>query len=241
MESGYHSAQNTQSRGPHGPKMSVACARRLSGAEHSNPLKCAFGAGWSRPSWTIATFKSVCGPKNFFRMSPKSGFVRCGCRSSAPGPKKKLFVFPRLRRTCTTGWPKRFNFQRKILWLRCLPEVAGAIPGTCYNAFYSSIVRQQLLYTRSMFVLLALLLALQSQQAVKLKRFEILRVDPAGMNRLPPSLRALFADPVPDAEPVASLNEAAMRAGFTPRLPKSATPVQLGVTDPVHAKRQNRA
>src|SRR5438093_11348917 len=38
---------------PHGPKMSVACARRLSGAEHSNPLKCAFGAGWSRPSWTI--------------------------------------------------------------------------------------------------------------------------------------------------------------------------------------------
>src|SRR5207244_810506 len=85
-----------------------------------------------------------------------------------------------------------------------------------------------------MFLLLVLLLALQSQQAIKLKRFEILRVDPAGMNRLPPSLRAFFADPVPDAEPVASLNEAAMRAGFTPRLPKSATPIQLGVTDPVH-------
>src|SRR5206468_11231092 len=85
-----------------------------------------------------------------------------------------------------------------------------------------------------MFLLLVLLLALQSQQAIKLKRFEILRVDPAGMNRLPPPLRAFFADPVPDAEPVASLNEAAMRAGFTPRLPKSATPIQLGVTDPVH-------
>src|SRR5436189_114295 len=85
-----------------------------------------------------------------------------------------------------------------------------------------------------MFLLLVLLLALQSQQAIKLKRFEILRVDPAGMNRLPPPWRAFFADPVPDAEPVASLNEAAMRAGFTPRLPKSATPIQLGVTDPVH-------
>ena len=86
-----------------------------------------------------------------------------------------------------------------------------------------------------MFLLLGLILALQSQQSIKLRRFEILRVDPAGMNRLPPSLRAIFADPVPDAEPVASLNEAEMRAGFTPRLPKSATPLQLGVTDPVHA------
>jgi len=86
-----------------------------------------------------------------------------------------------------------------------------------------------------MFLLLTLILALQSPQTIKLKRFEILRVDPEGMNRLPPSLRAIFADPVPDAEPVASLNEAEMRAGFTPRLPKSATPLQLGVTDPVHA------
>lgn len=86
-----------------------------------------------------------------------------------------------------------------------------------------------------MFLLLGLLLAVQSQQAIKLKRFEIVRVDPAGMNRLPPSLRAIFADPVPDAEPVASLNEAATRVGFTPKLPKSAIPIQLGVTDPVHA------
>ena len=86
-----------------------------------------------------------------------------------------------------------------------------------------------------MFLLLGLILALQSQQSFKLKRFEILRVDPAGMNRLPPSLRAIFADPVPDAEPVASIDEAAMRVGFTPRLPRSATPLQLGVTDPVHA------
>ena len=65
-----------------------------------------------------------------------------------------------------------------------------------------------------MFLLLGLLLALQSQQSIKLRRFEILRVDPAGMNRLPPSLRAIFADPVPDAEPVASLNEAEMRCGI---------------------------
>src|SRR5947199_2241465 len=86
-----------------------------------------------------------------------------------------------------------------------------------------------------MFLLLGLLLALQSPQAIKLKRFEIVRVDPAGMNRLPPSLRAIFAEPVPDAEPVASLNEAATRAGFTPRLPQSATPFQIGVTDPVTA------
>jgi len=86
-----------------------------------------------------------------------------------------------------------------------------------------------------MLPLLALIIALQSPQAIKLKRFEIVRVDPAGMNRLPPSLRAIFADPVPDAEPVASLNEAATRVGFTPRLPKSATPIQLAVTDPVRA------
>ena len=87
-----------------------------------------------------------------------------------------------------------------------------------------------------MFLLLALILGLQSPQTIKLKRFEILRVDPAGMNRLPPSLRAIFVDPVPDAEPVASLNEAAVRAGFTPRLPTPATPLQFGVTDPVHVE-----
>jgi len=86
-----------------------------------------------------------------------------------------------------------------------------------------------------MFLLLTLILALQSPQTIKLKRFEILRVDPEGMNRLPPLLRAIFVDPVPDAEPVASLNEAATRVGFTPHLPKSATPLQLGVTDPVRA------
>ena len=94
-----------------------------------------------------------------------------------------------------------------------------------------------MVYTPSMFLLLAVLvLAPQSPQGIRLKRMEILRVDPEGMNRLPPSLRAIFADPVPDADPVANLNEAAAQAGFTPRLPKSATPLQLGVTDPLHAE-----
>ena len=87
-----------------------------------------------------------------------------------------------------------------------------------------------------MVLVLLLAFTLQSSQAVALKRFEVLRVDPAGMERLPPSLRAIFRDPVPGAEPVDSLDEAVKRAGFDPRLPKSTNTPQFGVMDPVHAQ-----
>ena len=47
-----------------------------------------------------------------------------------------------------------------------------------------------------MLFLLALALALQNPQVVQLTRFAVLRIDPAGINRLPPPLRAIFVDPV---------------------------------------------
>jgi hypothetical protein len=80
-------------------------------------------------------------------------------------------------------------------------------------------------------LLLVMLLVLQSTQAVSLKRFDVLRVDRPDIERLPQSLRGIFADPSPGAEPVATADEAAARAGFTPRLPKSADKPQFGVTD----------
>jgi hypothetical protein len=84
--------------------------------------------------------------------------------------------------------------------------------------------------------LLLLALVLQSSQSIALKRFEVLRVNPGGMERLPASLRPIFVDPTPDAEPVDSLEEATTRAAFTPRLPRSANKPQLGVIDPVRAQ-----
>ncbi len=79
-------------------------------------------------------------------------------------------------------------------------------------------------------------LVLQSPQAIALKRIEVLRVNPGDIERVPASLRSIFVDPVPDAEAVDSLDEAAKRAGFTPRLPKSANKPQFGVSDPVRAQ-----
>jgi hypothetical protein len=50
---------------------------------------------------------------------------------------------------------------------------------------------------------------------------------------MPNDLRQIFADPVPDAEVVNSLNDATMRVGFTARLPKSDKMPQFGVVAPV--------
>jgi len=75
--------------------------------------------------------------------------------------------------------------------------------------------------------------ALQSQQTLSLKRFEVLRVDPDGIRRVPGSVRAVFMSPVPDGEPVKNLEEATQRAGFAPRLLKSPSVSQFVVTDPV--------
>src|SRR5215471_14409695 len=79
--------------------------------------------------------------------------------------------------------------------------------------------------------LLLILLALQSTQTVALKRFEVVRVDREGIERLPESLRFIFADPSPGAEPVASQEEATSRIGLTPRLPKSTVKPEFGIMD----------
>ena len=83
---------------------------------------------------------------------------------------------------------------------------------------------------------LVLTLLLQSPQSIALSRFEVLRVNQEDMERVPASLRAIFVDPTPDAEAVDSLDEAAKRAGFTPRLPMSSSKPQFGVIDPIRAR-----
>src|ERR1051326_4640483 len=82
--------------------------------------------------------------------------------------------------------------------------------------------------------LLVILLALQAAQPIALKRFEVVRVDPAAMERIPPSLRAIFADPNPGAEPVAGQDEVTAQAGFTPKLPASPNKPEFGIMDSVN-------
>ena len=82
--------------------------------------------------------------------------------------------------------------------------------------------------------ILSLTLLPQATTRYPLQRFEVIRTDPEGIRRLPESVRRIFADPVPDGEPVDSLDEAAKRAGFAPRMLKSPTVVQWVVTDPVN-------
>jgi hypothetical protein len=57
-------------------------------------------------------------------------------------------------------------------------------------------------------------------------------VDSEDIQRVPGSLRQIFADPLPDAEVVNNLTDATTRAGFTPRLPKSDKPQQIGLISP---------
>src|SRR5437870_3510788 len=92
------------------------------------------------------------------------------------------------------------------------------------------------------FVLLSFLAMQQPAQRFPLKRFEVIRINPTDMERLPGPVRPLLVDPIPDGEPVDTVDEAAKRAGFSPRLPTpaafpglSAKP-QFGVTDPVRAE-----
>ena len=66
-----------------------------------------------------------------------------------------------------------------------------------------------------------------------LRRFEVIRADSDGLRRLPPSVRAIFVDPVPDGRPVESLDAAAKNVGFVPRLPKSTMAPEVFVIDPV--------
>src|SRR5262245_15947117 len=76
-------------------------------------------------------------------------------------------------------------------------------------------------------------IALQTPQNFVLKRFEVIRVNPDGMRRLPESVRSIFIDPVPDGEPIQNLQDAASRVGFTPRLLSGKAPTHLFVTEPV--------
>jgi len=76
-------------------------------------------------------------------------------------------------------------------------------------------------------------IALQEPQTFALKRFEVIRVNPDGMRKLPESVRSIFVNPVPDGEPVDNLQDAAKRVGFTPRLLSGKAPVHVFVTEPV--------
>lgn len=73
----------------------------------------------------------------------------------------------------------------------------------------------------------------QQSASYALKRFEVLRIGAEEIARVPMSLRSIFADPVPDAELVDSLAEAAQRVGFTARLPKSDKKPRFAVITPI--------
>jgi len=73
----------------------------------------------------------------------------------------------------------------------------------------------------------------QETTSIPLKRFEVIRINQADVQRVPNDIRPIFADPVPDAEVVSSLSDATMRVGFTARLPKSDKTPQFGVVSPV--------
>jgi len=94
---------------------------------------------------------------------------------------------------------------------------------------------------REMNTLLALLAVLllhalqtSSAQLLQLKRFEVIRVNPDDLRRLPRALASLFGDPVPDGEMVDSVDEAAKRSGFAPRLLSGKTPKRLFATNAVN-------
>src|SRR5262245_55565409 len=71
-------------------------------------------------------------------------------------------------------------------------------------------------------------------QTLALKRFEVIRIESAGLNRLPRSLRVFIAGPVPDrARPVGNVEEAARQLDFVPRLPAMKKPPELLITDRV--------
>ena len=73
----------------------------------------------------------------------------------------------------------------------------------------------------------------QDSTTIPLKRFAVIRVNQQDINRVPNDLRLIFADPVPDAEIVNTLNDATVRVGFTARLPKSSKTPQFGVIAPI--------
>src|SRR5262245_8304548 len=82
--------------------------------------------------------------------------------------------------------------------------------------------------------ILAVALLVQQPPAFELRRFEVIRVNPDELRRLPPQMRVIFNDPVPDGELVDSIDQAAKRAGFTPRLLNGKTPQRVFVTNAIN-------
>ena len=76
-------------------------------------------------------------------------------------------------------------------------------------------------------------IAVQAPQNFPLKRFEVIRVNPDGMRRLPESVGSLFVDPVPAGAPVDNLEDAAKRVGFSPRLLSGKELIHLFVTESI--------
>src|SRR5262249_53795531 len=73
----------------------------------------------------------------------------------------------------------------------------------------------------------------QSPQRIPLKRFDVIRIEEDGIGHLPPALRNVFEGPVQSPErPVDTVEDAARRIGFTPRLPPGK-PMELFVTSAV--------
>jgi hypothetical protein len=91
-------------------------------------------------------------------------------------------------------------------------------------------------YCSFLLCLLWLISPVPSFAQIPLNRFEVIRVDTQDIERVPSSLRPIFADPLPDAEVVNNLNDAATRAGFTARLPKADKPQQVGVISPTNVQ-----
>jgi hypothetical protein len=94
----------------------------------------------------------------------------------------------------------------------------------------------------SILILSSALAAVQAPQGVALKRFEIIRINAADVERLPAPLRFILNDPLPDGQPVDTLEAAARRAGFAPKLPTASSFPNLSpkpqyvVTNPVRAQ-----
>src|SRR5215471_2034064 len=90
---------------------------------------------------------------------------------------------------------------------------------------------------RVLATIIPLAAAMQSAQlqTLSLKRFEVIRIETSGIERLPDGLRDIFTGPVSGlARPTRNLQEAAREEGFTPRLPTTPMPQEVLVMSPVN-------
>ena len=78
--------------------------------------------------------------------------------------------------------------------------------------------------------ILAVALLAQQPRTLELRRFEVIRVNPDELRRLPSQMRGFFGDPLLDGELAGSIDEAAKRVGFTPRLLNGKKPERVFVS-----------